>query len=68
MKELLARHAQLNAALDLDKNETQIAPPERTTSGLWVTLSSIAWAVPRAENRKHAVSDATHSLPTRLVP
>jgi len=27
MKELLARQAQLNAALDLDKNETQIAQP-----------------------------------------
>jgi hypothetical protein len=27
MKELLARQAQLNAALDLDKNETQVAPP-----------------------------------------
>jgi hypothetical protein len=26
MKELLARQAQLNAALDRDKNETQIAP------------------------------------------
>ena len=26
MKELLARQAQLNAALDLDKNETQVAP------------------------------------------
>jgi hypothetical protein len=24
---LLARQAQLNSALDLDKNETQIAPP-----------------------------------------
>ncbi|MGA7926380.1 MAG: hypothetical protein WCA20_10305 [Candidatus Sulfotelmatobacter sp.] len=27
MKELLVRQAQLNAALDLDKNETQVAPP-----------------------------------------
>lgn len=27
MKELLARQAELNAALDLDKNETQVAPP-----------------------------------------
>src|SRR6202050_1088213 len=27
MKELLARQAQLNAALDLDKGEKQIAPP-----------------------------------------
>jgi hypothetical protein len=27
MKELLGRQAQLDAALDLDKNETQIAPP-----------------------------------------
>jgi hypothetical protein len=27
LKDLLARQAQLNAALDLDKNETQIAPP-----------------------------------------
>jgi N12 class adenine-specific DNA methylase len=27
MKDLLARQAQLNAALDLDKNETQVAPP-----------------------------------------
>ena len=27
MKELLARQAQLNAPLDLDKNETQIAAP-----------------------------------------
>jgi hypothetical protein len=27
MKELLAGQAQLNAALDLDKNETQVAPP-----------------------------------------
>ena len=28
MKELLARQAELNAALDLDKNETQVAQPE----------------------------------------
>jgi len=27
MKDLLARQAQLNAALDLDKNEKQVAPP-----------------------------------------
>jgi hypothetical protein len=27
MKELLVRQAELNAALDLDKNETQVAPP-----------------------------------------
>ncbi|MGA8617413.1 MAG: hypothetical protein WB660_02690 [Candidatus Sulfotelmatobacter sp.] len=26
MKDLLMRQAQLNAALDLDKNETQVAP------------------------------------------
>ena len=34
MKDLLARQAQLNAALDLDKNETQIAPPAEDDSGL----------------------------------
>lgn len=27
MKELLARQSELNAALDLDKNEAQVAPP-----------------------------------------
>ena len=34
MKELLARQAQLNAALDLDKNEMQVAPPAEDDSGL----------------------------------
>jgi hypothetical protein len=34
MKELLARQAQLNAALDLDKNETQVAPPAEDDIGL----------------------------------
>ncbi len=29
MKELLLRQAELNAALDLDKNETQVAPPAK---------------------------------------
>jgi uncharacterized membrane protein YccC len=33
MKELLARQAQLNAALDLDKNETQVAPPAEDDIG-----------------------------------
>jgi hypothetical protein len=28
MKDLLVRQTQLNAALDLDKNETQVAPSE----------------------------------------
>jgi hypothetical protein len=34
MKELLARQAQLNAALDLDKNETQVAPLAEDDVGL----------------------------------
>jgi hypothetical protein len=34
MKELLARQAQLNAALDLDKNETQVAPTAEDDIGL----------------------------------
>jgi hypothetical protein len=34
MKELLVRQAQLNAALDLDKNESQIAPPAEDDTGL----------------------------------
>lgn len=34
MKDLLARQAQLNSALDLDKNETQIAPPVEDDTGL----------------------------------
>jgi hypothetical protein len=34
MKDLLARQAQLNAALDLDKNETQVAPPAEDDIGL----------------------------------
>lgn len=29
MKDLLLRQAQLNAALDLDKNEKQVAPPAK---------------------------------------
>ena len=33
MKELLARQAQLNAALDLDKNEKQVAPPAEDDIG-----------------------------------
>ena len=34
MKDLLARQAKLNAALDLDKNETQVAPPAEDDIGL----------------------------------
>jgi hypothetical protein len=34
LKELLARQAELNAALDLDKGERQIAPPAEAESGL----------------------------------
>jgi len=34
LKDLLARQAQLNAALDLDKDERQIAPPAENDSGL----------------------------------
>jgi hypothetical protein len=34
MKDLLARQAQLNAALDLDKNETQVAPPAEDDIGV----------------------------------
>jgi hypothetical protein len=34
MKDLLVRQAQLNAALDLDKNETQVAPPAEDDGGL----------------------------------
>ena len=34
MKDLLARQAQLNAALDLDKNEKQVAPPAEDEIGL----------------------------------
>jgi hypothetical protein len=33
MKDPLARQAQLNAALDLDKNETQLAPPAEDDIG-----------------------------------
>jgi hypothetical protein len=33
MKELLARQAQLNAALDLDKNEKQVALPAKDEIG-----------------------------------
>ena len=34
MRELLARQAQLNAALDLDKNEKQVAPPADDDGGI----------------------------------
>ncbi|MGA9389618.1 MAG: hypothetical protein WBV69_04150 [Candidatus Sulfotelmatobacter sp.] len=34
MKELLARQAQLNAALDFDKDQTQVAPPTEVDFGL----------------------------------
>jgi hypothetical protein len=34
MKELLVRQAQLNAALDLDKHETQVAPPVEDDGGI----------------------------------
>ena len=34
MKDLLARQTKLNAALDLDKNETQLAPPAEDDIGL----------------------------------
>jgi hypothetical protein len=34
MKELLGRQAQLNAALDLDKNEKQVALPAENEIGL----------------------------------
>jgi hypothetical protein len=34
LKDLLARQAQLNAALDLDKNETQVVPPAEDDMGL----------------------------------
>ena len=33
MKDPLARQAQLNAALDLDKNEKQVAPPAEDAEG-----------------------------------
>ena len=33
MKDLLVRQAQLNVVLDLDKNETQIAPPAEDDTG-----------------------------------
>jgi hypothetical protein len=34
IKELLVRQAQLNAALDLDKNKKQVAPPAEDDSGV----------------------------------
>ena len=34
MKDLLVRQAQLNAALDLDKNEKQVAPPAEDDIGI----------------------------------
>jgi hypothetical protein len=38
---LLARQAQLNAALDLDKNETQVAPPAKDDIWVRVTFSRV---------------------------
>jgi hypothetical protein len=43
MKELLTRQAQPNAALDLDKNETQIAPPAKNEVGLADAVSSMTF-------------------------
>jgi hypothetical protein len=43
MKDLLARQAKLNAALDLDKNEKQIAAPAEDDIG-------IAGDIPRASS------------------
>jgi Rad3-related DNA helicase len=39
LKELLARQAELNAALDLDKGERQIAPPAGSEEGVADTVN-----------------------------
>jgi hypothetical protein len=41
MKELLGRQAQLNSALDLDKHETQRAPPEESDTGLRLRFAKL---------------------------
>jgi hypothetical protein len=39
LKELLVRQAELNAALDLDKGERQVAPPDGGEEGVADTVS-----------------------------
>ncbi len=49
MKDLLARQAKLNAALDLDKNETQVAPPAEDDIGLAGDIPQGASIPPRVQ-------------------
>jgi hypothetical protein len=53
MKDLILRQAQLNATLDLDKNETQVAPPTEDVFRVLVSFLGIA----RPDSRRLLAQD-----------
>ncbi|MGD0966175.1 MAG: hypothetical protein ABSA57_20035 [Candidatus Acidiferrales bacterium] len=54
MKDLLVRQAQLNAALDLDKNETQVAQPAEDDTEIAGDALQVPSLPPRVQRNRRA--------------